>query len=159
MVINLDRNLINNFLVGWFYGFGYFLSNLYWISNSLKFDENFKNLIFLSILLKFFNIKMNFISILIFSLTLSIIEYVRGTIFGGFPWNLISFSFVSYLEFIQLLSITGTYAFNSIIILLFLLPTVLFFSNKKKIKIIIFSFSLLMIFTNYFWGSSNLKNY
>ena len=45
-----------------------------------------------SYLLKFFNIKMNFSSILIFSLSLSIVEYLRGTIFGGFPWNLISFS-------------------------------------------------------------------
>ena len=39
LVINISRNLLNNFLVGWFYGFGYFLSNLYWISNSLKFDK------------------------------------------------------------------------------------------------------------------------
>ena len=113
LVINLDRNLLNNFLVGWFFGLGYFLTNLYWISNSLKFDQNFENLIFLSIilipfllsffyglfsyLLKFFNIKMNFISILIFSLTLSIVEYLRGTIFGGFPWNLISFSLVKFI--------------------------------------------------------------
>ena len=79
LVININKNLLNNFLIGWFYGFGYFLSNLYWISNSLKFDENFENLIILSIilipfllslfyglfffLLKFFNIKMNFSSI------------------------------------------------------------------------------------------------
>ena len=90
LVINISRNLLNNFLIGWFYGFGYFLSNLYWISNSLKFDKNFENLIILSILLipfllalfyglfsyllKFFNIKMNISSILIFSLSLSIVE-------------------------------------------------------------------------------------
>ncbi len=33
------------FLYGWFFGFGYFLTNLYWISISLKFDENFSFLI------------------------------------------------------------------------------------------------------------------
>ena len=92
MVDNLNKNLLNNFLIGWTYGFGYFLSNLYWISNSLKSDENFENLVILSIvlipfllslfyglftyLLKFFNIKMNFNSILIFSLILSILEYL-----------------------------------------------------------------------------------
>ena len=42
------KKLINSnykFLYGWLFGFGYFLSNLYWISFSLKFDENFKFLI------------------------------------------------------------------------------------------------------------------
>ena len=120
LIINFNRNLLNNFLVGWLYGFGYFLSNLYWISNSLKFDKNFENLIILSILLiplllslfygffsyalKFFNVKMNFSSILIFSLTLSVVEYLRGTIFGGFPWNLISFSLVNIKSLLQILS-------------------------------------------------------
>ena len=41
--------------------------------------------------------------------SLSLFEYIRGFLFGGFPWNLISFSFVNYLEFIQLLSLIGTY--------------------------------------------------
>ena len=42
------KELINSnhkFLYGWLFGFGYFLSNLYWISFSLTFDENFKFLI------------------------------------------------------------------------------------------------------------------
>ena len=87
LVKNLNNKLVNDFLVGWLYGFGYFLFSLYWISNSLKFDKNFENLIILSIvfvpfilslfyglfsyLIKFLNIKMNFNSILIFSVTFS----------------------------------------------------------------------------------------
>ena len=99
-----------------------------------------------TLVFSFLNPKKNFLSILILATTLSIFEYIRSFIFGGFPWNLISFSFVNYLEFIQILSITGTYAFNSIVILLFLLPTILFFNYKKKIKISIFIFSLLVNF-------------
>ena len=39
-------NVINHsFLIGWLFGFGYFSSNLYWISISLTFDENFSFLI------------------------------------------------------------------------------------------------------------------
>ena len=30
------------FFYGWLFGFGYFLSSLYWISISLTFDQNFK---------------------------------------------------------------------------------------------------------------------
>ena len=33
------------FIYGWFFGFGYFVTNLYWISISLTFDQNFKALI------------------------------------------------------------------------------------------------------------------
>jgi apolipoprotein N-acyltransferase len=39
------------FLYGWLFGFGYFVSNLYWISISLTFDENFKFLIPFTIIL------------------------------------------------------------------------------------------------------------
>jgi apolipoprotein N-acyltransferase len=91
--------------------------------------------------------------------SLSVFEYIRSFIFGGFPWNLIAFSFTDYLEFIQLLSITGTYAFNSLIILLFLLPICLFFRLKKNVKGIICIISLLVIFSNYFWGKLSLKKY
>ena len=38
-----DKKLF--FFYGWLFGFGYFISNLYWISISLTFDQNFKFLI------------------------------------------------------------------------------------------------------------------
>ena len=40
---NNDRK--KSFLYGWIFGLGYFLSSLYWISISLTFDEYFKFLI------------------------------------------------------------------------------------------------------------------
>ena len=43
-------------------------------------------------------------SILIFSFFFSVIEYLRSFIFGGFPWNLIAYSFTDYLQLIQILS-------------------------------------------------------
>jgi len=170
-----SKDKASSFYIGWIFGFGYFISNLYWITNSLTFEDIFRPLIpFALILVPLFlalfyglstllfsltNPKKNILSILILTTSLSIFEYIRSFIFGGFPWNLIAFSFVNYLEFIQLLSITGTYAFNSIVILLFTLPTILFFNYKRNIKIGIFFFSALIIFINYFWGHTNLKKY
>ena len=164
-----------SFTIGWVFGFGYFISNLYWITNSLTFQEAFKPLIPFALILipaflalfyglstltfSFLKPKKNFLSILILVTSLSLCEYIRSFAFGGFPWNLISFSFVSYIEFIQLLSVTGTYAFNSIIILLFLLPAIVFLNYKKKIKIYIFFFSLFFCSVNYFLGNLSLKNY
>ena len=41
--LHKDKKLF--FFYGWLFGIGYFISNLYWISISLTFDENFKFLI------------------------------------------------------------------------------------------------------------------
>ena len=160
-----SKDKIVSFNIGWIFGFGYFISNLYWITNSLTFEDIFKPLIpfaliliplflglfygFSTLVFSFLNPQKNLLSILILATILSIFEYIRSFLFGGFPWNLIAFSFVNYLEFIQILSITGTYAFNSIVILLFLFPTILFFNYKKKIKVSIFFLSLTALLTNY----------
>ena len=170
-----SKNKIISFNLGWTFGFGFFISNLYWLTNSLTFEDTFKTLIPFALILiplflglfygistlvfSFSNPKKNILSILILATTLSLFEYLRSFMFGGFPWNLISFSFVNYLEFIQLLSITGTYAFNSIIILIFLMPTILFFNLKKNIKLSIFFLSIILFSVNHFWGKSNLRQY
>ena len=172
-MFNLNNNLINNFLTGWLYGFGYFCSNLYWISNSLKFDENFENLVVFSIifipfllsllygifsfLLKFLNLKMNFSSILIFSLLLSIIEYLRGNIFGGFPWNLISFSMVNLTSTLQILNLIGTYSFNLIVITIYCLPIIIIFKFNRLKKITIFLSVILILVINYFYGNNRIE--
>ncbi len=164
-----------SFNIGWTFGFGYFISNLYWVTHSLTFEDIFKPFIpfaliliplFLglfyglaTLLFSFLRPKKKFLSILILTTSLSIFEYIRSFVFGGFPWNLISFSFVNYLEFIQLLSVTGTYAFNSLIILMFLLPTILFFNYKRNFKVSVLIFSLLLIFTNYYWGTSKMRDH
>ena len=170
-----SKNKIISFYLGWTFGFGFFISNLYWLTNSLTFEDVFKTLIPFALILiplflgifygistlvfSFFNPKKNILSILILGTSLSLFEYLRSFILGGFPWNLISFSFVKYLEFIQLLSILGTYAFNSVIILIFLMPTILFFNYKKNIKLSILFFSIILFSVNYFWGKSKLGEY
>ena len=173
LFINLNRNLLNNFLIGWIYGFGYFLSNLYWISNSLKFDKNFENLVILSILLipfllslfyglfsyllKFFKVKMNFSSILIFSVMMSITEYLRGTILGGFPWNLISFSLVNIISSLQILSFIGTQSFNLLVITFYTLPIIVFFKIKNLRKFIILLSATLILSINIYYGFNKIE--
>ena len=46
-----NKNLFLFFLYGWLFGFGYFLTNLYWISISLTFDQSYKFLIPLTVFL------------------------------------------------------------------------------------------------------------
>ena len=40
-----SNDKVKSFNIGWIFGFGYFISSLYWITNSLTFEDNFKPLI------------------------------------------------------------------------------------------------------------------
>ncbi len=149
------------FIFGWSFGFGYFLSSLYWISISLTYDKNFSYLLpfaiilipaFLAIfygiaivLFKLLSTKNNFSSILIFSLCLGTLEYIRGNMLSGFPWNLIGYSFVNVLEFIQINSIIGMYGFNLLSITLFILPSIFFIKKTKREYYPIFGLVFLII--------------
>ena len=44
-VNNYNRDKWQSLKIGWLFGFGYFVSSIYWITNSLTFDDQFKNLI------------------------------------------------------------------------------------------------------------------
>ena len=160
--LNQKRNLKLFFLYGWLFGFGFFLTNLYWISVSLTFDQNLKFLIPVTVILipsflaLFFGLisslfmilkTKNFISsFFIFSLIFGIVEFIRGSILTGFPWNLIAFSFVNQLELLTITSIIGTYGFNLFCISLFTSPALLFLRKSKKEVSIFISFIIFLIF-------------
>ncbi len=164
-----------SFLIGWLFGFGYFISNLYWITNSLTFEDIFRPLIPFAFLLvpaflgifyglatlscSFFELNKKYSSLLIFAFMLSIVEFIRGNILSGFPWNLISYSWVNYTDFIQILTFVGTYTFNLLSITLFLVPSIIFFNNSFKSKSILIFFSILLIVINIYYGKSVKNNY
>jgi apolipoprotein N-acyltransferase len=159
------------FKYGWFFGFGYFLFSLYWIVISLTFDQSFKFLIPIAIILLpaflgiFYGLVTYLFSILysrnvissflIFSILFGIIEFMRGSILTGFPWNLIAFSFSDSIYFIQILSIIGTYSFNLICISLFTIPAVFILKNSRKEVMVCFFFILVSIG---FLVFGNIKN-
>jgi len=45
LIYNCGKSKWISFKIGWLFGFGYFVSNLYWITNALTFEEIFKPLI------------------------------------------------------------------------------------------------------------------
>ena len=170
--INLGKKIF--FLYGWLFGFGYFSTNLYWITISLTFDQNLNFLIpialiliplFLSLfyglvtlffyLLKLKNIISNFF---LLSLLFGIIEFVRGNILTGFPWNLIIYSFSENQNFLSLLSIIGTYSFNLLVISLFSAPAIYILRKSKK-EIAVFILLFFIPLLSYFNGFSNKEKF
>ena len=99
-------------------------------------------------------IKKDYPSLFLFCFIFSLIDYLRGNILSGFPWNLWSYSWSWLVEIIQVLNPIGLYAFNSISII-FCSPVILFFNNDYKY----FVFSIiLIIFSFYIFGSYKINN-
>tara|TARA_B110000046_G_scaffold155950_1_gene166518 strand:- start:739 stop:2253 length:1515 start_codon:yes stop_codon:yes gene_type:complete len=162
------------FKYGWFFGFGYFLFSLYWITISLTFDQSIKFLIPLVIILLpallaiFFGLITYLFSIFYsknvvssfftFSILFGTIEFIRGSILTGFPWNLIAFSFSDSVYFIQILSVIGTYSFNLICISLFTVPAVFILRNSKK-EIMVCFFFILISFSFLIFGNIKINNF
>ena len=173
-ISEVSKNKKLFFLYGWLFGLGYFTSNLYWISISLTFDESFKFLIPLSVVLVpaflalFYGLasflflilkpKKNLSSFFLFSLTFGTIEFIRGTIMTGFPWNLIAYSFSNHIEILSITSIIGTYGFNLFCISLFTSTSFLILRDSKK-EIIVCILFLIITLSFYFFGSHRLEKF
>ena len=143
--------LKNLFILGTSYGFGFFFFGNYWIAYSLTFDESFKFLIPLSLILiplflsLFFSLPIllignfcekNISSIFLTSLAFSLSDFIRSKILTGFPWNTWSYSLSWSIESLQILSTIGLFSLNLLIITIFFVRSVFFF--KRKIKYFFF---------------------
>ncbi len=164
--LNIKSDKKTFFFYGWLFGFGYFLTNLYWITLSLTFDKDFIILIPISLILipaflalfygvitlsfYYCNFKNLVSAFFLFSVLFGSIEFIRGNILTGFPWNLIIYSFSKNLSFLSFISVIGTYSFNLIVISLFSAPAIYILRKSKK-EIIVCILLLLMpiIFFSY----------
>ena len=163
---------INLFIYGLLFGFGFYLSGLSWITNSLTFDENFKNLIpFALILIPLFlglffaftvfivgpYLKFEVSSLILFSASVAISDYLRSNILTGFPWNLWAYSTTSLTEILQIINVIGLYSYNLILITLFTLPIILL--NQKGVikKAIIILSTVIFILSLFIYGNYKIN--
>jgi apolipoprotein N-acyltransferase len=162
----------NLFIFGILFGFGFYLSGISWITNSLTFDANFKILIpfafvliplFLSLFMGFVTLLIgpflsyNFSSILIFSGSIALSDYLRSKVLTGFPWNLWAYSVSSFTEIFQVLNLLGLFAFNLMVITIYILPALFFYKISTIRKTIVFFSMTLLILALYIYGSYKLN--
>ena len=173
LISNYKKGKWISFKIGWMFGFGYFISNLHWITNALTFEENFRPLIPIALILiplflggfygivtlacSFLSLNKKISSILIFSFFFSLIEFVRSFILGGFPWNLVAFAWTDYIYFLQILPFIGTYSFNLLSVTIFLIPTIILFNYRKITKLFFLVFASVIVIINFLYGSLILK--
>lgn len=147
-----------SFWTGWWFGFGYFVFGLYWISNSLLVDLKFAWLIPFAISLIpsaaaiyigfscWLFAKFRNKNIFLFAALWALAELARSYFpFGGFPWNLIGYSSLFSVYFAQI-SAFGSVYFTGYLIILIALSF-----NKKHQKL------LLLIPLIFIYGYFHLK--
>lgn len=130
----------STFFIGWWFGFGYFVSGLWWIANALLVDSNtFAWAIPLAVvvlpagLAVFWGLAAiamrwfwseNWTRVIIFAVFLSLFEYLRGTIFTGFPWNTLGYAAMTLPITMQSVSVLGLYGVTFFAIIIFSAPLV-----------------------------------
>jgi len=162
----------NLFIFGLSFGFGFYLSGISWITNSLSFDQNFEVLIpfalilvplFLSLFLGFTTLligpylRLDFPSLLIFSACLAGSDYLRAKILTGFPWNLWAYTTVTFSEILQIVNQIGLYSFNLLLITTFTIPIVYFFKINNLKKNLGLLFILSVIFSLHIYGNYEIN--
>ena len=158
----------NLFIFGLSFGFGFYFTGISWITNSLTFDENFKFLIplalilvplflslFIAITILFVgsNLKLDFPSLIIFSASLALADFLRAKILSGFPWNLWAYSTSWLNEILQIVNLIGLHTYNLLVITLFALPSILFFKIRYIKKILILIGAMILVLSLHIFGN------
>ncbi|MCC7305165.1 MAG: apolipoprotein N-acyltransferase [Alphaproteobacteria bacterium] len=114
------------FILGWLFGFGYFLFSLSWVGNALLVEGNPYAWAWplavagLPLLLAFFPAFACFFArrfsdlktasgFFAFGAWVVFFEWARGHAFTGFPWNLYGYTWAEHLPVLQILSLTDVY--------------------------------------------------
>lgn len=166
-----------SFLSGFLFGFGFFVSSLWWIGNALLVGGNeFKwayplaagglpllLAIFPMIgigLIRIFAKGRSFKSFIAFVAFMFMAEFARGTMFTGFPWNLFGMAWTNNLAMLQMLSIGGVYLLSALTIFMFTAPA---FAIKgtahKAVRGVVFAAALLTAIGAYSYGSMRLADH
>lgn len=133
-------------VIGWFFGFGYFVAGLYWFAHAFLVEaDRFALLIPLAVLvmpafLSFFYglavVAVCFVSGRVaryFALVVGfgIAEWLRGHVLTGFPWNAIGYGVTANDGLLQLASLFGLYGLNFLAVLFFAAPFLLIDSAEE----------------------------
>jgi apolipoprotein N-acyltransferase len=129
------------FALGWWFGLGHFASGLYWIANAFTIDGDrfvwfipFASLVLPAIVAVYSGIALAVTQairfegvgrVLVFAVAWTAVEWLRGILFTGFPWNLAASTWVSVPEVLQSLSVVGAWGLTLLTVLIASLPAAL----------------------------------
>jgi apolipoprotein N-acyltransferase len=128
-------------VIGWWFGFGYFLAGLYWIGNSVLVDApTFGWLLPFAIVLPPAGLAMftacgtmlarllwsrGPLRVLALAIGLTASEWLRGWLFTGFPWNVFGYALTGPLVLAQSAAVIGIWGLTFVAVAVFASPAVL----------------------------------
>jgi apolipoprotein N-acyltransferase len=128
------------FGIGWLFGFGYFVTGLYWISASLFVEPDkflwllpFSASLIPAGLAVFYAVAVLAAAsvwqpgparIVALALGFAGAEWLRGHVLTGLPWNMLGYALTAPPLFLQSAALAGTYVLTFFTVLLFALPAV-----------------------------------
>jgi apolipoprotein N-acyltransferase len=129
------------FAAGWWWGFGYFIAGLWWLGAAFLVDAKefawalplgvaglpaaFAIYPGLGFMLARLIWTRRAARLFAFAAAMSFVEWLRGHLFTGFPWNLFGMALGGNLLTAQLASVIGIYGLTIVAILIFSAPAVL----------------------------------
>jgi apolipoprotein N-acyltransferase len=126
---------------GWWWGFGYFLAGLHWIGEAFLVEAEifavfmpFAVMLMPAGLALFYGAataaaatvwKSGAWRVVALALSLSAMEWLRGHVLTGFPWNVLGYALTSPVELMQSAAVLGIYGLTLAAVLIFGLPAIL----------------------------------
>ena len=125
-------------IVGWAFGFGYFLTGLHWVGFAFVVDADshawllpFVAVLFPGGLALFFGLAAGlarlkwsngWARVALLAASLCAVEWLRGHILTGFPWNLPGYTWSGFDAMFQTASLYGIYGLSLVTLVAVLLP-------------------------------------
>ena len=126
------------FLIGWCFGFGFFLTSMWWIGSAFLVEaETFAALLPFAVLLLpaglavFWGLATfaarlawpgNWARIVSLATALAVAEWLRGHLFTGFPWDLIGYALAATTPTMQIAALVGGYGMTIPAVIIFAAP-------------------------------------
>ena len=128
-------------VVGWWFGFGYFLAGLFWVGEAFLVEaETFAMLLPFAVTLLPAGLALFYggaaalaavfwtggpVRLLPLALSLSAMEWLRGHVLSGLPWNVLGYALTYPLPLMQSAALFGIYGLTLVAVLVFALPPVI----------------------------------
>lgn len=129
------------FATGWWFGFGYFLANLWWIGNAMLVDlEKYAWAMPIAVLLLpaglalFYGLAAALVRplwnegigrIAALAAAFAVAEWLRGFALSGFPWNAVGYAAMPVPLLMQSVTVVGMVGMNALAVFAFSLPAML----------------------------------
>ncbi len=148
-LIDGSGNWRRAFSAGWLFGFGYFFCNLFWVGDAFLVEaDKFAWLLPFAVTLLPAGLALfwavgaaaarmcwseGIARIFVFAIALSIVEWLRGHILTGFPWDLPGYALTYPLPLMQSAALFGAYGLTAIALFVFPAPLVMLADTRDRL--------------------------